>query len=118
VDDVGEVVRPPLPPPAEPAPPQAPAMARPITHPTRVNTKGWDPFLLVPKNKRITAKVVTGTSGDRCRVFALLVLNGTEIVRVVATAPPPARAVTVVGEKLHDAPPGSPVQENKTVWSK
>lgn len=65
-----------------------------------------------PRKQNATASVAPGRNGLELRRTAAVVAD-VLIVSVVVEAPLP-EGVTVAGEKLHDAPVGSPEQVNET----
>jgi hypothetical protein len=66
-----------------------------------------------PRQHAETTRAEPGSSGQELR-WSAWVLVEAEKVSVVEIEPP-GRGVTLAGEKLHDAPAGSPEQVNATV---
>jgi hypothetical protein len=81
---------------------------------TRANSINWNPRrFLKPKQQTARASAEPGNNGlEPWRTKAVVVEVVT--VRVVEAAAPECEGVTVPGEKLHDAPAGSPEQLNVT----
>ena len=97
------------PPPPEPEPPlPQPVSKGSITANTTITSGRLLKRRRKPIHPRASATEVTGANGNRVW-FLLIALAGTAMV-IVEELP----GVTALGEKLHDAPVGSPEQANDT----
>lgn len=103
----------PPPPPPLPDPPHALSENRPTVTATMKSENNCGHRFLKPNQPRASATEVTGTKGIRAGPL-LLTFELVATVKVVEIDAPPG--VTVEGEKLHDAPAGSPEHANDTAW--